>query len=154
MRVAKVLLTVGLAGAAAVALAAFTLVTPASSTSAREARGGSAVQQKALRISGAEAMERTAPSSGNLAIAPGIPVRLTVTNYTREFHTITIPGLHVSALIFPARGKTPRKTTFTFTARGYGVFDWYCAVCTSGTHGLRHMMGGTIYAIVDPSLLA
>jgi plastocyanin len=154
MRVAKVLLTTaGLASVAAVAFTASALATPASPTSVSRTQTWPHVQKEALTITGAKTHERASPSQGNLAIAPGVPVRVTVTNYTREYHTITIPGLHVSALIFPAHGTTPRTTTFTFTASEYGTFAWYCAYCTSAAHGQRHMMGGTIYAIINPSVL-
>ena len=154
MRTANVLLTAaGMATVTAVALAVSATATPAAPTRA----GGSAttphVQKESLTVSGAKTNERVSPSSGNLAIAPGVPVRVTVTNYTREYHTFTIPGLHVSALILPAHGKAARVTTFTFTAHEYGTFVWYCGFCTSGAHGHRHMMGGTVYAIIDPSVL-
>lgn len=97
--------------------------------------------------------ERVFPSEGNLAVAPGVPVQVTVTNFTREFHTFSVPGLHVSALVFPARGGTPSKTTLTFTAWETGSFRWYCAFCAHDGSGHRHAMGGTIYAIIDPSVL-
>ena len=87
----------------------------------------------------------------NFAIAPGVPVRVTVTNFTHELHTFTVPGLHVSAAILPARGQTPRKTTFTFIAYEGGMFAWHCVVCVGQHH--RHAMAGTVYAIVDPSVL-
>jgi len=88
---------------------------------------------------------------GNFAIAPGVPVRVTVTNFTRQLHTFTVPGLHVSAAILPAQGRTPRKTTFTFTAHEGGAFTWHCVVCVGQHH--RHVMAGTVYAIVDPSVV-
>ena len=80
-------------------------------------------------------------------------MRVTVTNFTREFHTFTISGLNVSRLIFPARGGTPRKTTFTFTSPKGGHFTWFCAICHAGGHGQPHSMGGSIWAIIDPSVL-
>ena len=87
----------------------------------------------------------------NFAIAPGVPVRVTVTNFTRQVHTFTVPGLHVNAAILPARGRTPRTTTFTFVAREGGAFAWHCAVCVGQHH--RHAMAGTVYAIIDPSVI-
>jgi heme/copper-type cytochrome/quinol oxidase subunit 2 len=153
MRIIKVLLTAaGLATVSAVVLSASASATLASPTGLGTTTRPH-VQMEALTITGAMINEGLTPSSGNLAIAPGVPVRLTITNYTREYHTFTIPGLHVSALIFPARGKVARKTTFTFTAHQYGSFAWYCGFCTSGAHGHRHMMGGIVYAIIDPSIL-
>ena len=89
----------------------------------------------------------------NFALAAGVPVRITVTNFTHEFHTFTIPGLNVSALIRPSVGHTPRTTVVTFTAHSSGQFGWHCVICPSGSHGRRHDMSGTLYLIVDPSAL-
>lgn len=89
----------------------------------------------------------------NIALAPGVPVRLTVVNYTHEFHTFTIAALKVSALIRPAVGHTPRTTLVTFTPRATGALKWRCVICPSGVHGLRHAMGGEVYLIIDPSAL-
>jgi hypothetical protein len=142
-----------LAGAGAVAFAAAALAAPMSPVSTKRSQTWPHVQKESLTISGKGASGRVSPSAGNIAVAPGVPVRVTVTNYSRQYHTITIPGLHVSALIFPARGSTPRKTSFTFTAYEYGTYAWTCAFCTTGAHGRRHPMGGIIYAIIDPSVL-
>jgi hypothetical protein len=89
----------------------------------------------------------------NFALAPGVPVRLTVVNFTREFHTFTIAGLKVSALIRPAVGQTPRTTIVAFTPQASGVYTWHCVICPSGAHGRRHAMGGDVYVIIDPSAL-
>ena len=92
-------------------------------------------------------------TEANVALAPGVPVRITVTNYTREFHTFTVPGLGLSELILPARGHTPRETTFSFTPHQWGSFAWHCVICPTRMHGTPHTMGGTIYLITDPSAL-
>lgn len=89
----------------------------------------------------------------NLALAPGVRVRLAVINYTHEFHTFTIAGLKVSALILPAVGHTPKTTLVTFTPRATGALKWRCVICPSGMHGLRHAMEGEVYLIIDPSAL-
>jgi len=89
----------------------------------------------------------------NVALAPGVPVRLTVVNYTHEFHTFTIAGLRVSALILPAIGQTPRRTLVAFTPRGNGAFTWRCVICPSGAHGHAHAMRGEVYLIIDPAAL-
>lgn len=89
----------------------------------------------------------------NIALAPGVPVRMTVTNFTRQFHTFTAPGLGLSVLILPARGHTAKTTTFSFTPRQGGSFAWHCAICPTDMHGKPHTMGGTIYVIIDPSAL-
>jgi hypothetical protein len=88
---------------------------------------------------------------GNFAIAPGVAVRVTVKNFTHQLHTFTVPGLGLSAAILPARGRAPRTTTFTFVAYQGGTFAWHCVVCVGQHH--RHVMAGTVYAIIDPSVL-
>jgi hypothetical protein len=89
----------------------------------------------------------------NLALAPGLPVRMTVTNTTHEFHTLTIPALGVSRLILPADNHGAHKTTFSFEANSWGSIAWYCVICPSGKHGLPHAMRGTLYLIIDPSAI-
>ena len=140
------LLLIGAALAAALAapLAASALAAPASLPH---------LQHVTLTIVGGGMDQHVYPSSGNIAIAAGTPVQVTVVNFSREYHTFTIPGLHVSALIFPARGLTPKTTTFTFTASKAGVFKWHCAFCAGGAHGMAHEMGGGVYAVIDPSVL-
>lgn len=92
-------------------------------------------------------------TEANVALAPGVPVRMTVTNSTREFHTFTVPGLGLSELVFPADGQGARKTTFTFTPREWGPFAWHCLICPSSLHGRPHSMGGILYVIIDPSAM-
>lgn len=150
MRISKMVLS-GTALAALAAVAVF--VTPASPASKAAAKHAAHVQKLAFTIAGrGNGDERVFPS-GNIAVAPGVPVQVTITNYTRESHTFTIPGLNVNRLILPARGDGPRKTTFTFTANTSGSFAWYCVFCTHGVHGHRHSMGGTVWVIIDPSIL-
>jgi hypothetical protein len=88
---------------------------------------------------------------GNFAIAPGIPVRVTVKNFTHQLHTFTVPGLRLSAAIRPAHGKAPTTTTFTFVSYQGGKLAWHCVVCVGQHH--RHVMAGTVYAIIDPSVV-
>jgi heme/copper-type cytochrome/quinol oxidase subunit 2 len=87
----------------------------------------------------------------NIALAPGVPVEMTVTNETREMHTFTVRGLGVRELILPAYGRLPTKTRFTFTPDRRGTFHWHCVICPSGLHGHPHAMKGVLYLIVDPS---
>ena len=98
---------------------------------------------------GAEAVAR----NPNIAVAIGIPVKITIRNFTHQFHTFTIPGLHKNALAGPARGSAPSTTVVTFTARESGPFAWYCVLCRHGGHGRAHEMGGLIYATIPPSLM-
>ena len=89
----------------------------------------------------------------NIALAPGLPVRMTIVNRTHEFHPFTVTGLGVSELIRPAHGSTPGQTTFTFTANQWGVFAWHCLICPSGKHGRPHAMGGLVRAEIDVLVL-
>ena len=84
----------------------------------------------------------------NFAIEPGLPVTITFTNHTRQFHTFTATGLGLSALVPPGTARRPGTTTITFTAHTFGVFDWHCVICPSPGHPDAMRMGGKIYAIV------
>ncbi len=152
MKVARVLLSC--LGAAAILAVALTATAMAGQATPAKAAVKPHVQTIALTIAEANGIDRISRSSENFAIAAGVPVRVTVTNQTRRFHTLTVPGLHLSLLIGPARGRTPETTTFTFTTHRTGTFAWYCAFCAGGAHGQPHMMGGTIYVIVDPSVFS
>jgi hypothetical protein len=125
---------------------------PAAAASASSGRGSAArphVQAVAITILKGDRVSGAA----NIALAPGVPVRITVTNFTQQFHTFSSPGLGVNTLVLPARGGTATKTTFTFTPHAWGSFAWRCEICPSGIHGQRHSMGGVLYLIVDPSAL-
>jgi heme/copper-type cytochrome/quinol oxidase subunit 2 len=89
----------------------------------------------------------------NIAVAPGVQVRITITNFTPEFHTFSIPGLKVSTIVKPGSTKHPSRTVLTFTPHKWGSFAWYCAICHAGMHGAVHSMGGRLYVIVDPTIL-
>ena len=88
-------------------------------------------------------------TSPNFALEPGLPMRITFTNYTGRFHTFSIPGLGVSALIRPAHGSAPTTTVVTFTADEHGVFDWTCVLCPGKGAGGGEVMRGKVYAIVQ-----
>ena len=85
----------------------------------------------------------------HFAVEPGLPVHITFTNYTSKFHTFTAPGLRVSALIRPAHGNTPTKTTVTFTAHEYGSFSWACLLCPGEDGGNGTAMRGKIYSMMQ-----
>jgi len=85
----------------------------------------------------------------HFAVAPGLHIHVTFTNYTGMFHTFTAPGLGVSALIRPATGNTPARTTVTFTAHEYGAFSWTCLLCPGQEGGNGAAMRGKIYAIIQ-----
>jgi hypothetical protein len=144
---------VALSSMIAAVLAASALASSTAPAGTQKVAGLPHTEQVALTIAGSAMNEQLSPSLGNIAIAAGLPVRVTVTNYTREYHTFTIPGLQVSALIFPRVGSKPMTTTFMFTASKVGVFRWYCAFCAEGKHGTPHTMGGTVYVIINPSTL-
>lgn len=133
----------------AVVMGALTVVSASAAASRPVAQPASArTQHVSLTIRGGDRIP-----GPNFALAPGVPVQITVTNFTHEFHTFTIQGLKVSALILPAVGHTPRATVVAFTAHFTGAFGWHCVICPSGAHGQRHAMGGTVYVIIDPSAL-
>jgi hypothetical protein len=90
---------------------------------------------------------------GQVALAPGVPAQITVTNFTHDFHTFNVRELGLRELILPASGHQPRTTTFRFTARKRGFFPWHCLVCPSGQHGRTHAMGGTLDLIIAPQAL-
>lgn len=98
-------------------------------------------------VSGMSHGEHVTPM--HFAVEPGLPVHVTFTNYTRNFHTFTAPGLGVSALIRPAHGNMPTRTTVTFTAREYGAFNWACLLCPGEKADNGPAMRGTIYAIMQ-----
>lgn len=89
----------------------------------------------------------------NFALAPGVPVRVTFVNRTREVHTFTVPELNVSVLVQPATAAGPTTTVATFTPSAVGTFAWHCIVCPSGDHGGAHEMGGKLYVLIPPSVL-
>lgn len=135
--------TVATALAAGIAASAFAVESFGASRPAL-----TAVQNISLTIRAGDRMVEP-----NIALAPGVPVRLSVRNFTHEFHTFTIPGLHVSALILPSHGHSPRTTIVAFTPHDAGVFAWHCTICPSGMHGHGHAMGGAVYVIIKPSTL-
>ncbi len=76
----------------------------------------------------------------NFAVRPGVPVTLTIRNYTRESHTFTAPTLGLNIKIAPGSPSAPTVTRFTFVAP-FGVFAWRCTDCPGD-------MQGKVYAIV------
>ncbi len=142
MRFGRALLTSAIVTVAALALAGQALAAPAASTTRPR------VQHLTVTIlPSITAMADERVPLENVAIEPGIPVRLVLVNHTRLFHTFTVPELHVSALVGPAHGSVPGKTTVTFTTYRYGVFDWDCVLCPH-SHGQSMTMGGKIYSII------
>lgn len=141
-----------LVGAApAVGLAAAVAVVAALALGAGQARATAAradVQKVTITIRGTNGGDVKGPIAGTFAIRPTVAVRLTIVNYTHEFHTFTIPGLGVSAMIRPAAGHSPRTTTVTFTAARFGTFAWYCVLCERGVHGAHHAMRGKVFAVI------
>ena len=83
----------------------------------------------------------------NFAIEPGVHVTVRFVNHTRLWHTFTVPGLRVGAMIAP-QDAAPRVTHVRFTAWRFGVFDWRCVLCESAAHPGVHQMRGKVYAII------
>jgi hypothetical protein len=119
--------------------------TPGAATAAA---GGAVTRTQHVSIT-IGAGDRT--GEANFALVPGVPVRVAITNHTREFHTFTISALGLSALVRPAAAHAPRTTVVTFTPNAYGTLAWHCAICPSGAHGQPHAMRGMLYLIVDPA---
>lgn len=57
----------------------------------------------------------------------GQRITVSVTNYDPAPHTFTSPKLGLSVLIAGAKGSKPTVTTFSFTPKTAGAFDWWCA---------------------------
>lgn len=77
----------------------------------------------------------------NFAVRPGVPVTLTVRNYTREAHTFTAPALGLDVKIAPGSAAAPTVTRFTFVAP-YGVFAWRCTDCPGDMQGKVYAIAG------------
>jgi heme/copper-type cytochrome/quinol oxidase subunit 2 len=84
-------------------------------------------------------------TDGNLAVVPSVPVRLTVINTTRDFHSFTIARLHVNAVVMPGSPSHPRATTITFTPPQVGTYRWHCDFCPAVHHS--GPMSGMLYAL-------
>ena len=67
-------------------------------------------------------------ATANFAVRPGVPVTLTIHNYTREAHTFTAPSLGLNVKIKPGSPTAPSVTRFTLVAP-YGVIAWRCTDC-------------------------
>lgn len=125
-----------------VAAAAVSLAALAAAPSIAAASRATRVQTITITIVHGDRVAQAA----NFALAPGVPVRVTVRNETGDFHTFTVPAQRVSELIAP-----DRTTSFVFTPTGWGAFAWHCLICPAGMHGHAHTMGGMLYVIVSPS---
>ena len=125
---------------AAAAVAAAALALPAGARGPWDPLAGTGPQRVTIHILHSTG-GREVVLDPNVAIIPGVPVRLTIINSSNEFHSFTIPQLHVNAVVMPARA-----TTISFTAPGVGVYHWRCDFCPTVHHA--GSMGGTIYALV------
>ena len=82
----------------------------------------------------------------NVAVTPGVPVTLRIVITSGEFHTFTIPRLHVNVLVRAGTAAHPSTTAVAFTARSAGTYAWYCELCPAVHH--RGLMHGLVYALV------
>jgi hypothetical protein len=139
-----------LLGAAVVAGVVFTIVAgvghitqPAASATPKAHWTGPYPAQQTIRASTSidvlPSMGSEHVPTANFAVRPGVPVTLTIRNYTTERHTFTAPSLGLDVKIKPGSAKTPSVTRFTVVAP-YGVFAWHCIDCPGD-------MQGSIYAI-------
>ncbi len=115
----------------------------------------------------------TTPASVNMVIVPGVrlgpdkkmhdaftptdftaragqQIVVTVYNYDTGTHSFTAPALHLN-VVFPAAPKNgvPSITTFRFTVKKAGSYQWLCALpCDSDAKGWAmshdHYMAGTV----------
>jgi heme/copper-type cytochrome/quinol oxidase subunit 2 len=95
---------------------------------------------------GASVRDREVVRDANIAVVPGEPVTLTLVSTSREFHTFTIPRLHVNVLVTPGSVGHPHATHVTFIARQVGMYAWFCELCPAVHH--EGGMGGTVYALI------
>lgn len=132
-----VLLALAVALAAASAAAAKSPWDPLASTGAPQA--------VTIHI-GTAVGNREVVRDANIAVIPGEPVSLTIVSTSREFHTFTIPRLHVNVVVAPGSPAHPHATHVSFIARQAGTYGWYCELCPAVHH--EGGMGGTVYALV------
>lgn len=132
--------------AAVTALASMVLLVWGASAQAAPRATQELVQQVTISVYPVKGGEFVSPM--NLAVRPGQPIAITFRNYTAEFHTFTVPGLGISAIVLPGSTASPRVTRLRVVASKSGVFQWYCVLCKAGAHD-GHEMGGKLYAIID-----
>lgn len=95
---------------------------------------------------GAAVGDREVVRDANIAVIPDQRVRLTILSTSREFHTFTIPRLHVNVVVAPGSPGHPHATHVTFIARQAGTYAWFCEFCPAVHH--QGGMGGMVYALV------
>ena len=79
--------------------------------------------------------------TANFAVRPGVPVTITIRNYTREAHTFIAPALGLNVKIAPGSATAPTVTRFTLIAP-YGVFAWRCTDCPGDMQGKVYAIAG------------
>lgn len=137
MRHVLLFLVVALAGAAA--------ATSAVANSPWDPLASTGRQVVTIHV-GAAVADREVVRDANIAVVPGESVTLTIMSTSREFHTFTIPRLHVNVVVAPGSPGHPHATHVTFTARQAGMYAWYCELCPAVHH--QGGMGGRVYALV------
>ncbi len=63
---------------------------------------------------------------GNFTVLAGVPVRVTIYNYDEGPHSFTSTALHLHKIVAKGSANAPSKTTFTFTPKKTGTFQWRC----------------------------
>ena len=129
----------------AVALAGATAAATAVAKSPWDPLASTGAQTVTIHV-GAAVNNREVVHDANIAVIPGEPVRLTIVSTSREFHTFTIPRLHVNVVVAPGSPAHPHATRVSFVARQAGTYRWYCELCPAVHH--EGGMGGTVYALV------
>ena len=137
MRRVVLFLAVALAGVAAAATAA--------AKSPWDPLATTGTQAVTIHV-GAAVNDREVVRDPNIAVIPGERVLLTIVSTSREFHTFTIPRLHVNVVVAPGSPAHPHATHVSFVARQAGTYGWYCELCPAVHH--EGGMGGTVYALI------
>lgn len=127
------------------ALVAAVLAAPGAASSPWDPLTTLAPQQVTIHIDPAVNNREVVPD-GNVAVIPGIRVVLTIVSTSREFHTFTIPRLHVNVMVAPGSLSHPHMTRVSFVAHQVGSYAWYCELCPAVHH--KGGMGGRVYALV------
>jgi plastocyanin len=129
----------------AVALAGTATATTAIAKSPWDPLASTGTQAVTIHV-GPAVNDREVVRDANIAVIPGEPVALTIVSTSRQFHTFTIPRLHVNVVVAPGSPAHPHATRVSFVARQAGTYNWYCELCPAVHH--EGGMGGTVYALV------
>lgn len=86
-----------------------------------------------LKYASKDGKMHDAYSPTDFTVKKGVPVQVTVTNYDTGEHSMSSSALGLKQVMKAAK-KTgvPTTTTFTFTPKKDGTFNWHCAISCDG----------------------